>query len=270
MTGIRQLLEYLSVKKLRLRASQIAELAGNPHVTVYPREIDFSVSGKAAPRRIAVLAPHADDETFGAGGTLLRHTERGDQVEVILFSDNIASVDSESLSDSEILSLREKEFLAAMDILGITQRTTLRIGNSSFASGVYPDYAFCALIENQPDVLYLPSLFDNHHDHRMLNVWLHRTLREHAAFRPLVRGYEVWSPLPATAVADITRYLEGKRAAMSCYVSQNASIDYMHHIEGLNAYRAMTLGGRRARHAEAFLELSADVYLELGNSLFLS
>lgn len=104
----------------------------------------------------------------------------------------------------------------------------------------------------------------------MLNGWLLRTLREHAAFRPLVRGYEVWSPLPATAVADITRYFEGKRAAMSCYASQNASIDYMHHIEGLNAYRAMTFGGRRARHAEAFLELTADVYLELGNSLFLS
>lgn len=270
MIGIRELLEYLSVRKLRLRASQIAELARNPHVTVYPREIDFSVSGKAAPQRVAVLAPHADDETFGAGGALLRHVERGDQVEVVLFSDNVASVDGATVSEAEKCAMREAEFISAMDTLGIEKRTMLRIGNRSFADSVYPDYAFRALIEIQPDVLYLPSLFDNHHDHRMLNVWLLRTLRAYAAFRPLVRGYEVWTPLPATAVADITGYMEGKRAAMSCYASQITSIDYMHHIEGLNAYRAMTLGGRRARHAEAFLELPADVYLELGNSLYLS
>ena len=88
--------------------------------------------------------------------------------------------------------------------------------------------------------------------------------------RPVIRGYEVWTPLPATVVADISDQMSRKREAMRCYRSQIAAIDYPHHVEGLNAYRAMTLGGRSARHAEAFLELSTDAYLELGNSLFVS
>ncbi|MFZ1731196.1 MAG: PIG-L family deacetylase [Bacteroidota bacterium] len=262
MIGIRQLLEFLSVRKLRLRASQIAALAANPNVTVYPREITF----EGPPIRVALLTPHADDETFGAGGTMLRHLAHGDEVRVTLFSDNAASIDGSDLSSEQKREKREAEFASAMNILGVEQWTPLRLGNTDFTNSVYRERAFSALIENEPDVLYLPSLFDNHHDHRILNDWLLRTLREHTFFRPIIRGFEVWSPLPATAVTDISAQIESKRDAMRCYDSQQDAIDYLHHIEGLNAYRAMTLGGRRARFAEAFLELPADVYLELGNS----
>ncbi len=262
MIGVRQLLERLSAGKLRLRARQLAELAANPHVTVYPREITFD--GPA--QRVAVLTPHADDETFGAGGTLCRHILAGDAVRVMLFSDNVASIEDPNLSEAEKCTRRESEFLRAMDLLEIRDVSTLRLRNSVFEKGVYPERAFSALIENEADVLYLPSLFDNHHDHRILNKWLLRTMRDHANFRPVVRGFEVWSPLPATAVTDISKSIDRKRDAMRCYQSQQDAIDYMHHIEGLNAYRAITLGGRRARYAEAFLELPADVYLELGNS----
>lgn len=262
MTGVRQLLEYLSMRKLRLRASQIAALATNPHVTVYPREITF----EGPPCRVTVLTPHADDETFGAGGTVLRHLAHGDAVQVLLFSDNVASIAGSVLNDSQKREKREAEFASAMQILGVSQWTPLRLGNSDFISDVYGERAFSKLIENEPDVLYLPSLFDNHQDHRILNDWLLRILRTHISFRPIVRGFEVWSPLPATAVTDITAQMEHKRDAMRAYESQQDDIDYLHHLEGLNAYRAMTLGGRRARFAEAFLELPADAYLELGNS----
>ncbi len=266
MTGIRQLLEYLSLRKLRLRASQIAELASNRHVTVYPREIIF----EGPPRRVSVLTPHADDETFGAGGTIVRHLLHGDTVQVLLFSDNAASVAGSSMDNNKKCELREGEFSDAMKTLGVTEWEALRIGNSDFHSDVYKERAFSMLIENEADVLYLPSLFDNHHDHRMLNEWLLRTLLEHPSYRPIVRGFEVWSPLPATAVTDISEQINIKRNAMRCYRSQQDAIDYLHHIEGLSAYRAMTLGGKRARFAEAFLELPADLYLELGKSHLIS
>jgi LmbE family N-acetylglucosaminyl deacetylase len=125
------------------------------------------------------------------------------------------------------------------------------------------------LIEKEADVLYLPSLFDNHQDHRILNIWLRRALRDHPGYRPLIRGFEVWSPLPATAVTDITQHIESKRAAMRCYASQQEAMDYRHHIEGLNAYRAITFGEKKIRYAEAFLELPADAYLDLVESSLL-
>lgn len=267
MIGVRQLLEYFSGRKLRLRAGQLAQLVGNPHVTVYPRPMEFDAGSS---RRVLVLTPHADDESFGAGGTIARHVAHGDAVRVQLYSDNTASIVNPRQGKADVVALREAEFAAAMETLGVRDWEAFRIGNSDFERGVYPPLAFIHLIENQPDVLYLPSLFDNHHDHRVLNVWLLRTLREHAAVRPLIRGYEVWSPLPATAVSDISVQMECKRAAMRCYESQLAVIDYAFHIEGLNAYRAMTFGEKSVRHAEAFLELPADAYLELGNSLLLS
>lgn len=265
MIGIRQLLNHYAAKRLRLRARQIADFARDPLATVYPQEIVF----EGSPQHVDVLTPHADDETFGAGGTLLRHLARGDSVMVRLFSDNVTSIDSDGLSEEEKRSLREGEFSAAMAELGITTHQALGLGNSAFRDDVYPEAVFRQLIENKADVLYLPSLFDNHRDHRVLNIWLLRALQEHRSFRPLIRGFEVWSPLPATAVTDITQQIDRKRAAMRCYRSQLEAIDYQHHLEGLHAYRAMTLGGKRAQYAEAFLELPADAYLELGNSLLL-
>lgn len=265
MIGVHGLLEYLSLRRLRLRAGQIADLAFDPQVTVYPRPLEFD----GPPQRVLVLTPHADDETFGAGGTLLRHRDRGDAVTVALFSDNIASIDGDAMSATEKGEVREREFHAAMDVLGIDDRHPLRLGNNSFRSHVYSGSELRQLIEKEPDVLYLPSLFDNHHDHRILNIWLLKTLRETPAVLPLIRGFEVWSPLPATVTADITQHIEHKREAMRCYASQQDAIDYMHHMEGLNAYRAMTFGGHGARFAEAFHELPGDAYLELGISILL-
>ncbi|MCH2105723.1 MAG: PIG-L family deacetylase, partial [Planctomycetes bacterium] len=37
--------------------------------------------------RVLVIAPHADDEVLGCGGTLTRHIERGDEVEVLVLTD---------------------------------------------------------------------------------------------------------------------------------------------------------------------------------------
>ena len=263
MIGVRELLKYFSLRRLQMRARQIGDLALDPQATVYPTPVEFD----DAPQRVLVLTPHADDETFGAGGTLLRHRDRGDAVTVALFSDNVASIDGEGMTAEEKRDMREQEFHAAMDVLGIGDRRLLRLGNSAFDSDVYSGSELRQLIEKEPDVLYLPSLFDNHHDPRILNIWLLRTLREFPGVRPLIRGFEVWSPLPATAAADITNTIEQKREAMRCYASQQDAIDYMHHIEGLNAYRAMTFGGRGARYAEAFHELPADAYLELGISV---
>ncbi len=265
MTGVRQLMKYLSLRRLRMRARQIGELAFDPEATVYPRPVEFN----GPSQRVLVLTPHADDETFGAGGALLRHRDRGDVITVALFSDNVASIDGEGMTAEEKRDVREREFHAAMDVLGIDDRLLLRLGNSAFDSDVYSGSELRQLIEKEPDVLYLPSLFDNHHDHRILNIWLLRTLREIPGVRPIIRGFEVWSPLPATSAADITHHIEHKREAMRCYASQQDAIDYMHHIEGLNAYRAMTFGGRGARYAEAFHELPADAYLELGISVLL-
>ena len=41
--------------------------------------------------RVLVIAAHADDEALGCGGTLARHTDNGDEVQVIFLADGVAS-----------------------------------------------------------------------------------------------------------------------------------------------------------------------------------
>jgi LmbE family N-acetylglucosaminyl deacetylase len=259
MIGVAQLLRFLSLRRLRARVHDVADLAGNPLRTVYPQEIVFD---PACTQRIVVLAPHADDETFGAGGTLLRHVRNGDAVCVAVFSDNVGSIDAAGLSDEEKRALRSGEFAAAMNALGIADRRELQLDSARLHSGAGERILVNLLIEKEPHVLYLPWTCDNHEEHRIINVLSGRALRAVATQHLIVRGYEVWSAVPATAAANITKTIEEKRIAIRCYASQTDAIDYEHHILGLNAYRALTLGPH-VRYAEAFLECTAREYLSL-------
>jgi LmbE family N-acetylglucosaminyl deacetylase len=42
-------------------------------------------------RRILVVAAHPDDEVFGVGGTVARHTRRGDRVAVLILTDGVTA-----------------------------------------------------------------------------------------------------------------------------------------------------------------------------------
>lgn len=252
--------EKLAFKHLKMRALQFGDLWRNPIPTIYPRRME---EGKTSPKRVLVLTPHADDETFGAGGTIRWHLERGDEVHVVLFTDNTESIQAPEAEKEDIRTLRQKEFLSALETLGNPQRTMLQMEEKEFSQNTVKNPRMEALlVENQPDVLYLPSLFDNHQDHRTLNIWAGTALKHTPTDGLTCRGYEVWSPLPATAVLDITSLFEIKQQAIRCYRSQLQNIRYDHHIAGLNAYRAMTCGNG-AMYAEAFLEMPADEYATL-------
>ena len=56
-------------------------------------------------KRVVVISTHPDDETLGAGGTLLRHIANGDEVHCIFCTDIL---EEEGFSQ-EAISTREKE-----------------------------------------------------------------------------------------------------------------------------------------------------------------
>ncbi len=72
---------------------------------------------------ILVIAAHPDDEVLGCGGTIARHVDQGDIVEVVILAEGITSRD-----DKRDLSKREEELTQlhqavhrAADILGVTK-----------------------------------------------------------------------------------------------------------------------------------------------------
>src|SRR5262245_49198357 len=45
----------------------------------------------APPERVLIVAAHSDDEVLGCGGTIARHTDAGDIVDILFVADGVSS-----------------------------------------------------------------------------------------------------------------------------------------------------------------------------------
>lgn len=245
-----------------------------------PRLInDFSA------RQIVVLAPHMDDEVIGPGGTVARHVRSGANVMFIFMTDGMAgdptangSVaelrQAESRQAAAILGVKNLEFLGGPDgALSERSRGAPQRGNVSLS---VTERLGSLLSQSKPEIIYAPALTDHHSDHwgtnRILRHVIDRYKLDYSTpygSGPIIRGYEIWTPLPANRMADITEVAEIKRKAIEVFVSQTKFIDYPWTIMGLNQYRSMVhLLGKG--YAEAFLESTIDEYRELFDRISLN
>jgi len=227
-----------------------------------PEEIrDFNV------KQIVVLAPHMDDEVAGCGATLHKHIACGAQVTVVYMTDGrrgsptlnerrITDKERKTLED-ELVVMRKSEVAEAARILGIQ--------NLIFLDHADADLKPVQLIINQirtilgeklPEIIYLPSLMDSHCDHWVTNQILYAAisgLTTSEKWLPIFRGFEVWTPLPANRLVNISNEIEIKREAISVFATQTAHIDYVRAISSLNAYRSIYFQ-RGTGYSEAFYE----------------
>ena len=196
------------------------------------------VPGKA----VLVLAPHPDDEVFGCGGAIAKHVESGHPVCVVILTDGALYADSD---------LRQRESVAAAQLLGYGMPEfwgfpdgELRYSDE-LAQRLADRIAQCGA-----DLVYAPSPWENHPDHRQTQLLATEAVRRSA---PNVRlaFYEVGAALRPNVLLDITTVLDTKEAAMRCFASQLVHQNYLGHIQALNFYRTYTLGPD-VKSAEAF------------------
>jgi LmbE family N-acetylglucosaminyl deacetylase len=178
----------------------------------------------------------------------------------LLFVTDGTSGDPEGRFGESIASRRRAEARAAAEILGGcgTEFLGLPDGHEVTADDLRMVAGlFAAAIERfAPDVIYVPWEGEAHRDHAHSWQALALTLDDLAARgRPLPRvlEYEVWSPLPADWVVDITTTAEAKRRAMLAHQSQVGYTDYPHQLMGLAAHRSVYLP-KSSRYGEALRE----------------
>lgn len=217
------------------------------------------------PGPVLVLAPHADDEVVGCGGTLALHAAQGDAIRVLVIFDGAAAMpqvgNRTETERSEYVARRESESRAALRILtGAREASALEFwhlpeGHEPASQEIQRGArALRRLLESyQPRTVYVPWPGDAHGDHRSVTRAAESALRG-LSFDLEAWGYEVWSALTPERVIDVSSVADRKRRALAAHLTQDGEGRLAHRSLGLAAWRSSCLqsGGR---YAEAFVSI---------------
>jgi LmbE family N-acetylglucosaminyl deacetylase len=205
--------------------------------------------------RVLVLAPHPDDEVFGCGGAILSHVTAGTPVRVIIITDG-GYGPADAAEREAYVSQRRLECHHAAAVLGYEDLLFWDYADRTAVFGEQLVTKILAAMEAyEADLVYAPSLFEIHPDHRAVAMAAVEAARRIGGAVRLAM-YEVGTPLRPNVILDITKFLERKRLAMRCFTSQISLQPYDEQMEALNRYRTYTLP-RAVTSAEAFEVVNA-------------
>jgi LmbE family N-acetylglucosaminyl deacetylase/glycosyltransferase involved in cell wall biosynthesis len=204
--------------------------------------------------RILVLAAHPDDESFGAGGTLAASAGKAEAIRVWIATDGTGQEGVSSTDSPEYGARRRAEAVRAAAILGLEAPRFGGLPDRGLAAGGdVLAAAVAAVVEDfRPDLIFCPSPVEIHPDHRALGQAAYELLAASRAGDPdhdwlrfaRIAFYELSHPLLPNALVDIGLHAGKKDEALAAFASQQAVRDYAGAIQGLNAYRRLTLAGR--------------------------
>ncbi len=230
---------------------------------VHPREQTMSLAG-----RILVVAPHADDETLGLGGTIARRVAEGHEVHVAVVTGHGEA--AHPLWPRSAWDEVRAEARLAMAVLGVSELHFEEVPAALVADQPVwrLNQVLGGLVERiRPRTLYVPFPFDLHKDHREVFHALSVAWRSSSAIGRQVRAifcYEVQSEthwnapyLEAAFVpnawVDITDHLETKLRALACYRSQLRPAPDARSLEAVRALAVWRGSQQSMGAAEAFV-----------------
>ena len=221
--------------------------------------------------KILVVAPHADDETLGVGGTMARRVAEGCEVHVAVVTGHGTehahplfprslwdTVRDEAQHAMEVLRVQHLHFGEVPAVL-VADEPVWRLNNAVDAF----------VQEINPDVLYVPFPFDLHKDHREIFHALSVAWRASSPKGRRIRAvfcYEAasethWNApyleagfLPNTWV-DISNQLDAKLRALACYRSQMRPFPDTRSIEAVRALATWRGSQQHMAAAEAFIAI---------------
>jgi LmbE family N-acetylglucosaminyl deacetylase len=210
---------------------------------------------------VVVIAPHPDDEVAGCGGVLLRHRAGGDRVSVFYATDGSGTRAFRGIPHGEIGKKRAAEAERARAILGIVRHRWLGLRewhwNDRDLAG--PLHQF--LSDEDPGVIYVPSLVDFHPEHIKVARVVGQVLENRIHETRTLRIYPVQVPLTSllvNLVAPIAEVYPSLRQAGSIYASQEGSLRAPFRLKRYAALRHNVPDA-----AEEFWELDAAAYSTL-------
>lgn len=205
-------------------------------------------------KNILVISPHPDDESIGCGGSLNKHIQEGDEVEVVFLSSGEKG--GHGIPEAETIRIRESESINALSILHIPNYEFWKETDGSFDANDKNISRLLEKIKNfNPDIIYVTHEQESHPDHQQAArlVKLAITELNQKGTIPTVWMYEVWTPIQQLdLITDITPFIEIKRKAIQAYASQCEVLAFDDAIIGLNRYRGEMHCWPEGEYAEVF------------------
>ena len=215
---------------------------------------------------ILIIAPHADDETLGCGGTILRHKSEGETISWLLVT---SMLEKDGFSKSEI-QIRNNEINLVAKAYGFDE--TIKLDYSPTKIDMIPMKDIVESISKtiqkiQPSVLYFPFHNDIHSDHRIISE---AVLSCSKSFRyEYIKKFRAYEVLSETEFAsdlysdsfnpnlwiDISDFIDKKIEIMEIYKSEIKEPPFPRseeHIRALATYRGSTGG---SMSAESFIQI---------------
>ena len=211
--------------------------------------------------RVLVVSPHPDDETLGAGGTILRFMREGNEV----FWLNVTAMLDENKFSKECIVNREVQLRNIEKFYGFADTyhlkfpsTELEMVDSSKAIEIIGNI----INEVKPQVMILPDYNDAHSDHARVFDWCYACSK---AFRfPFINKIltmEIVSetdygrpdhPFVPNYFIDITEYIDQKIQALKIYDTELGLPPFPRSEENVRALARVRGASAGVNYAEAF------------------
>ena len=199
--------------------------------------------------RIVSIGAHPDDVEQGMGGTLAKHSDKGDNVHVILCTLGIGGGSGDP-------NIRIEEAWAAAHILGAELHSldypVLKINKPSIE---FENLIKKALDEVNPDRVYVHSPFDYHQIHAAVSKCATDAARD---VKQLLYYEDISSTNPdfkPNAYVDITNYIDLKLKSIEAHLTQSSKLYLQSNLTRSLAcvrYSLGKLGSNPNGMAEAF------------------
>jgi LmbE family N-acetylglucosaminyl deacetylase len=215
--------------------------------------------------RIAVVAPHPDDDVLGCGGTMIRAARAGATVDVI-----VVTRGRPPLFDERLVAQIRQETLASHADMGVRQTHFLDFPAAALdqVPRAELNQALAAVLDSlAPELLFVPFVGDIHLDHQIVFSAAMVYARPRSERCPnAVLAYETLSETNWLApgitpgfqpniFVDISDTLDAKLEAFKIYSSQQKASPDERSFETIRAL-AVARGATVYRHAaEAFVAI---------------
>lgn len=197
---------------------------------------------------VLVLGAHPDDETYGMGGTIAKHSFNGDTVNVLIITDGSSS---QYENAEEMIQRKKSEAKKAMEVLGVEKIEFNSLPDMKLDT--IPHVDINRIIEKKvhdynPDIVYTHFWGDLNKDHRII---FESTI---VATRPslnnkIIKVYTYETPsctewqspknsdwfIP-NIYSDITDFIETKIKAIRCYKSELREYPHPRSLESVRVY----------------------------------